>query len=202
MSGPKSHISTNKELPCFLPAPYLPVLFSHSSTTPWHKPSHSFSITEFIPGITLMEERTDGVPVEGYDLSKQYDLDLQVPDGRTVLFSLWLAKDEGQDYTPYVSVGYYGTYDEDATVALGFLINMLSMGCLGTDESTREKLTNFAFDFYPSLTTTWLTQKDAFGSMTAVISGQFEENNVNLLFDIAQFGTPGEGSWETVCDFE
>jgi hypothetical protein len=154
--------------------------------------------------IESIEEAAEPQAVEGFDLTRQYNLVVINEDGTTAPVTLWLAKNEGQDYASFVSVGYNGTFDGAGLEAVGYIKDVATIVCLGIDDETRSAITEFSISLFTQMPEEWTSDTQQFGDYKATTGMAFtpDTENAELLIDIEALGVPGENGWETTCALE
>ncbi len=154
--------------------------------------------------IESIEEANEPQAVEGFELTREYNLVVINADGTTAPVTLWLAKNEGQDYASFVSVGYNGTFDGTGLEAVGYMKDVATIVCLGIDDETRSAITEFSISLFSQMPEEWTSDTQQFGDYKATTSMAFTKDteNAELLIDIEALGVPGENGWETTCALE
>jgi hypothetical protein len=152
--------------------------------------------------LVSMQEASEPQSVDGFDHTKDYTLEIKNKDGAVVPLRVWLAQDEGQTYAPFVSLGYYGAFDNTGGEAFGYLYAFTSVMCLGMDEATRDEIGAFTYGFFPTVTEEWTSDTKQFGDYYVTVGGETEGDDVSLLVDIESVGTPGVNGWEVTCGLE
>jgi hypothetical protein len=152
--------------------------------------------------LVSMQEASNPQTIDGFDYTKDYTLEIKNADGSVVPLRVWLAQDEGQTYVPFISLGYYGAFDNTGGEAFGYLYAFTAVMCLGMDEATRDKIGAFTNGFFPTIVEEWTSDTKQFGDYYVTVGGQIEGENANLLVDIESVGTPGVNGWEVTCGLE
>jgi hypothetical protein len=152
--------------------------------------------------LVSMQEATDPQTIDGFDYTKDYTLEIQNPDGSVAPLRVWLAQDEGQTYVPFISLGYYGAFDNTGGEAFGYLYAFTAVMCLGMDEATRDEIGAFTYGFFPTIIAEWTSDTKQFGDYYVTVGGQMDGENANLLVDIESVGTPGVNGWQMTCGLE
>jgi hypothetical protein len=149
-----------------------------------------------------MQEASEPQTIDGFDTTKDYTLEIQNPDGSVAPLRVWLAQDEGQTHVPFISLGYYGAFDNTGGEAFGYLYAFTSVMCLGIDEATRDEIGAFTFGFFPTVSEEWTSDTKQFGDYYVTVGGETQGTDVSLLIDIESVGTPGMNGWQITCGLE
>jgi hypothetical protein len=149
-----------------------------------------------------VQEVSESQTIDGFDTTKDYLLEIKNKDGSVVPLRVWLAQDEGQTYAPFISLGYYGAFDETGGAAFGYLYSFTTVMCLGMSEATRDEIGAFTYGFFPTIVKEWKSDTKQFGNYFVTVGGQIDGENANLLVDIESVGTPGVNGWEVTCGLE
>jgi hypothetical protein len=152
--------------------------------------------------LVSMQEASNPQTIDGFDYTKDYALEIKNKDGSIVPLRVWLAQDEGQTYAPFISLGYYGAFDETGGEAFGYLYSFTAATCLGIDETLRDEIGAFTYGFFPTVSEAWTSDTKQFGDYYVTVGGETEGTDVNLLVDIESVGTPGVNGWQMTCGLE
>lgn len=152
--------------------------------------------------LVSMQEASNPQTIDGFDITKDYRLEIQNPDGSVVPLRVWLAQDEGQTYTPFISFGYYGPSDSTGGEVFGYFYTFTSVMCLGMDRATIDEIGAFTYSFFPTIASEWTSDTKQFGDYYVTVGGQIDGENANLLVDIESVGTPGVNGWQITCGLE
>ena len=124
--------------------------------------------------LVSMQEAAQPQTVDGFDYPKDYTLEIKNKDGSVVPLRVWLAQDEGQTYAPFISLGYYGLFDNTGGEAFGYLYAFTAVTCLGMDEATRDEIGGFTYGFFPTITAEWATDTKQFSDYYVTVGGQMD----------------------------
>jgi hypothetical protein len=153
-------------------------------------------------GLLLFSEETPEPEfIPGYDYTKEHMLELD-NNGTPVILYVWLAQKEGQDFAPYISVGYRGALDEPSAGAFGYLYGFTATACMGFEEAQVTEINDFVFSFLSGVSEFWLSDTKQFGEVNLTIGGQIVEEELSVIIDYEHLGTPGTDSWEVACGLE
>ncbi len=153
-------------------------------------------------GLLLSSEETpEPELIPGYDYTKEHALELDA-NGTPVTLYVWLAQKEGQDFAPYISVGYRGALDEPSAQAFGYLYGFTATACMGFAEEQVAEINDFVFGFLSTISDDWFSDTKQFGEVNLTIGGQIEGEELSLIIDYEHLGTPGVNGWEVACGLE
>ncbi len=153
-------------------------------------------------GILLSSQETpEPELIEGYDYTKEHALELD-NNGTPVTLYVWLAQKEGQDFAPYISVGYRGALDEPSAQAFGYLYGFTATACMGFAEEQVPDISDFVFEFLSGVSEFWLSDTRQFGEVNLTVGGQVVEEELRVIIDYEHLGTPGTDGWEVACGLE
>ena len=153
-------------------------------------------------GLLLSSEETpEPEPIPGYDYTKEHALELDA-NGTPVVLYVWLAQKEGQDFAPYISVGYRGPLDEPSAQAFGYVYGFTATRCMGFEEEQVPEITEFVLGFMSGLSDYWFSDTKQFGDVNLTIGGQLTEDELSIILDYEHLGTPGMNGWELACALE
>ncbi|MCA9839174.1 MAG: hypothetical protein KC422_19845 [Trueperaceae bacterium] len=152
--------------------------------------------------LVFSEQSAEPTLVEGHDITQEHYLELSNGDGSSTPLWLWLAQNEGQDYVPYISVGYRGVMDDASAEAFGYLYGFVATSCMGFEVDDINAINEFVFGFFPNISEYWFSDSREFGEVMLTIGGQLEGEELSLIIDYQHSGTPGVASWEHACGLE
>ncbi len=148
------------------------------------------------------EQSSEPTLVEGFDITQEHALELANADGSSTPLWLWLAQNEGQDFTPYVSVGYRGELTDASAEAFGYLYGFVGTRCFGFEMEQTNDVVNFVVELLPTFSDTWTSDTRQFGDVNITVGGQIAGEELSIVIDYQHFGAPGMNGWELACALE
>jgi hypothetical protein len=152
--------------------------------------------------LVSVQEASEPQLIDGYDYTQDYRIEVQTYDGSVVPLRVRLAQNEGQTHAPFISLGYYGPFDNTGGEAFGYLYGTTALMCFGMDDATQNEISEFTYDFFETIVEDWTSDTKQFGDYLVTAAGETEGEDVSLLVDIETSGTPGMNNWRMICGLE